>query len=354
MVLDQDPFLQYTLWNNTVQQYLIALGVLILSLIVLRIFKLVIVKKLHTISRKTKNELDDILVDVINSIHWPFYVFISLYTALKFIQTPEIVDKVDFYILYFFLAYYVVKGIQNFINIAAEHMIKKSEENGGNTASLNVLKRFLNVIVWVIALILIISNLGFDVTGLVAGLGIGGIAIAFALQNVLEDIFASFSIHIDKPFREGDFIVVGDEKGTVKKIGIKTTRIKALQGEEIVMSNRKLTENIVHNYKKLKKRRATFSFGVTYDTPVSKLKKIPGIIEDIFSKVEKADLDRVHFTEFGDFSLNYDIVFFVDSNKYIVYKDLQQEINLQIKEQFEKQKIEMAFPTQTLFVHKAK
>lgn len=352
MVFDQ--YMQYSLWNNTVQQYLIALGVLILSVIVLRIFKFVIVKRLHIISRKTKNQLDDIIVDVINAFHWPFYVFISLYIALKFIKIPEIIGKVEYYILYFFLTYYIVKTIQNFINIAAEHMIKKNDKNGGNTTSMKVLKRFLNVIVWVIALIFVTSNLGFDVTGLVAGLGIGGIAIAFALQNVLEDIFASFSIHIDKPFSEGDYIVVGDEKGTVKKIGIKTTRIKASQGEEIVISNRKLTENIVHNYKKLEKRRGTFSFGVTYDTPVSKLRKIPGIIENIFSKVEKAAIDRVHFTEFGDFSLNYDIVFYVDSNKYSVYKDIQQEINLQIKEQFEKQKIEMAFPTQTLFVHKAK
>ena len=185
-----------------------------------------------------------------------------------------------------------------------------------------------------------------------AGLGIGGIAIAFALQNILSDIFASFSIYFDKPFKVDDFIIIGDDKGVVKKIGIKSTRIQTLQGEELVISNKELTESRVHNYKKMERRRIVFVFGVTYETPTEKVKKIPSIIKDIIEKTELADIDRVHFKEFADFSLNFEVVYYLKTSDYAEYMDTQQEINLAMKEHFEKEQIEFAYPTQTVFVHK--
>jgi small-conductance mechanosensitive channel len=201
--------------------------------------------------------------------------------------------------------------------------------------------------------LLILSNIGVNITSLIAGLGIGGLAIAFALQRILEDFFSSFSIYFDKPFEEGDFIIVGSDMGVVKHIGLKTTRLQTLQGQELVISNKELTDSRVNNYKKMKKRRIVFTFGVEYSTPVAKMKKINKIVEAIFKKIEGADLDRVHFKEFGDFSLNYEIVYYVKTGDYLEYMNIQQEINLTLKQQFEKENIEFAFPSQTIYMKKS-
>jgi MscS family membrane protein len=179
-----------------------------------------------------------------------------------------------------------------------------------------------------------------------------GVAIAFAFQNILEDLFSSFAIVFDKPFKIGDFIIVGDKLGVVEKIGIKTTRIKSLQGEEIVISNKELTSAQVRNFKKMETRRISFSFGVTYQTPTEKLKGIPKTVESIIEETDNVRFDRAHFNEFGDSALLFEVVYYVEGNDYNMYMDAQQQINLKIKESFEKDGIEMAYPTQTIFLQK--
>ena len=191
-----------------------------------------------------------------------------------------------------------------------------------------------------------------DLSGVVVGLGVGGIAIALALQTVLSDVFSAFSIYFDKPFEIGDFIVVGDYSGTVKKIGIKSTRLQLLQGEELVISNRELTTASVRNFKKMKKRRIVFALGVTCDTPLEKLRKIPEVISKIIEKMELAELDRVHFKEIGDFSLNFEIVYYMKVRDYVEYLNTQEKINFAIIEALEREDIEMAFPTQTIYLNK--
>jgi small-conductance mechanosensitive channel len=198
----------------------------------------------------------------------------------------------------------------------------------------------------------ILDNLGYDISALIAGVGVGGIAIAFALQNVLEDIFASISIYFDKPFKVGDFIKVGEDLGTVKKIGIKSSRIKTLEGEELVIPNTNLAQMRVRNYKKLSTRRIQFQIGVTYETPSVQLKKIPSIIEKITKSIDVIELDRVHFKSFGDFSLIFEIVYFVNESSYNIYMDVQQKMNLEIMEAFQKEKIDFAYPTQNIILSK--
>ena len=198
-------------------------------------------------------------------------------------------------------------------------------------------------------MLLILSNLGIDITSLVAGLGIGGIAFAFAMKNILGDLFSSFAIFFDKPFLPGDFIRVGDQSGTVKKIGIKTTRVQASQGEEIVFSNQELTSTQIHNFKKLKERKIYFSFGVVYETPLKQIKEIPKIVKGIISEISEARFDRAHFNRFDDSALNFDVVYFVETDDYKKYMDIQQKINIEIMEVFEKEKIEMAYPTQVIY-----
>ncbi len=333
-------------------EYVLASLAFIAASVALKLFKHIIVHQLKRIAKKTKTEFDDVIIWSIDSIGWPLYVILPLYIAFQFLKIPEIVSSVLYLSLLVTVTYYVVKGLQNLTDYATGKMIKERlrDEKQADTSVIDLLGKLVKIFVWVLAVFFILTNLGYDITPMIAGLGVGGIAIAFALQNVLSDIFASFSIYFDKPFKVGDFIVIGNDSGVVKKIGIKSTRIQTLQGQELVVSNKEMTESRINNYKRMEKRRIVFTFGVTYDTPVKKLRKINSIIRDILGKIKNTDLDRVHFKNFGDFSLVYEVVYFVKSSDYNVYMDVQQMINLAIKERFEKVRIEMAFPTQTVYV----
>ena len=351
--IDQ-PFI----YNNTWQVVLTAVIAFFISFFVLKLFKFYVIKKLEKLSKKTRTDLDDLIVSLLDKVGWSFYVIVSLYIALNFLTLPVIVVKIVYYLLLVVLVYYAIKILQGFIDYFTHQIIIKRqvEEKKKNidTSLIDLLNKAAKATLWVVAILLTLHNFGYNISALIAGLGIGGIAIAFALQNVLSDIFASFSIYFDKPFQTGDFIVVGDDMGVVERIGIKSTRLRTLQGEELVISNKELTESRVHNYKKMRKRRVVFKFGVTYETPLAKLKKIPGIVKDIINKIPLAEVDRVHFHEFGDFSLVFEVVYYIKSSDYNTYMDIQQDINLKIMERFKKLGIEMAYPTQTIYLHKAK
>ncbi|MBI4031738.1 MAG: mechanosensitive ion channel family protein [Proteobacteria bacterium] len=207
--------------------------------------------------------------------------------------------------------------------------------------------------IWAAILLLILDNLGIDVTALVAGLGIGGIAVALAVQNILSDLFASLTIVLDKPFVVGDFLILGPEHlGNVENIGLKTTRLRSLSGEQIIVSNSDLLAARVRNYGRMFERRIPVIIGVTYQTPREKLEKIPQIIRAAIEAQDKTRFDRAHFMRFGDFSLDFEYVYYVKSANYNDYMDANQAINLYIHEIFEKEGIEFAYPTQSLFVEK--
>ena len=183
-------------------------------------------------------------------------------------------------------------------------------------------------------------------------MGVSGVIAAIALQNVLADLLTSFSIYLDKPFELGDYVYVGDLKGTVKKVGFYSTRLQALRGEEIVISNREMRGKVIQNFKKMTRRRVSFSIGVTYQTGASKLRAIPDMIKTIINDIPVAEADRVHFSQFGAFSLDFEIVYYLNTNNYATYMDVQQQVNLSIVEQFSKEGIEFAYPTQTIFMER--
>jgi len=208
------------------------------------------------------------------------------------------------------------------------------------------------VALWSTLLILALDNFGVNVTALVAGLGVGGIAVALAAQNVLGDLFASISILLDKPFVLGDFVIVGDFMGTVERIGIKTTRLRSLGGEELVFSNSDLLQSRLRNFKRMYERRVLFSVGVVYQTDIATVEKIPGVLRECVETQKDVRFDRAHFKSYGDFALNFEIVYYVQSPDYNRFMDVQQAINLAIGKRFAEDKIEFAYPTQTVFVAK--
>lgn len=343
----------YAIAGNYIRDYAIAILAFSITIVILRIFKTKMINKLKKIVKNTKTNYEDLIIEFIdNKIGWPIYILISIFISMYFIKIPDVLKNITSYIILIIITYYSIKIINVLIDYGTNQTKLKQqiEKREYDSSMVDLLNRMIKGILWLIALLFILSSIGLDITAFIAGLGIGGIAIAFALQNILGDIFASFSIYFDKPFQTGDFIEFGNNSGYVKKVGIKSTRIMALQGHEIVVSNKQLTETIVNNYKKMEKRRVLFNIGVTYDTKTEKLKEIPDIIKDIIEKVQLVKIDRIHFSQFGDFSLIFEVVYYVLSDDYNKYMDIRQNINLAIKEKFDENEIEMAFPTSTIYM----
>lgn len=307
----------------------------------------------YEIKKLRKEKIKEISVSVIKGVTWPFYAFISFYLAMFFLDLPQNVSEGLNFLLVIFLMIFTTYCISKIISYLFKKYVekRKKEEASSNESMIKVLNTISNIFVWTLALLIILSYIGIEITPLIAGLGIGGIAIAFALQGILSDLFAAFVIYFDKPFEEGDFIIVGNDMGVIKYVGIKSTRIQALGGQELVISNKDLTSSRINNYKKMKLRRIVFSFGVEHKTKVNQLKKIKGIVANIINQEKKTKLDRVHFKEFAESSLVFEVVYYIDTNDYKTYMDIQEKINLKIKESLEKEKIRLAFPSRSIYMN---
>lgn len=348
--------IEYLIANNNLYSIVEGILIFITILLSLHLAKLLFYKfaqkkfeessKIKLITKKLDN--------ISKSINKFDYIFLPTIIFLNSINFPENISNFLSIIGLAVFIFYTTRIIQIIINYFFQNIALKQEAKDKNydASPLKLFQVVINLILWLIGILFFISNLGYNITSLIAGLGVSGIVVAFALQNVLADIFAYFSIYIDRPFKVGDFIIVGNDLGTVKKIGIKNTKIDHLNGQQLSIPNRTLTENNVNNYTVMQRRRIKFLIGVVYETPTKKLEKGVEIIKKIITDVEGVTLDRVHFKEFAAFSLNYEIIYFVESKDYNIYMDLNEKIQFEIKKQFEKQKISIAFPTQTIKLEK--
>ncbi len=318
----------------------------------------VVLHRLEALSQKTHTDIDDVSIKAVKSIRPWTYMVVALYVGLSLYTLPTSVDFFVTGVVYFVVAWQVIEAVSQLIEFVVMRTMARDEDGDGKidpgaaTAS-EMVTLIAKIVLWVLGALFVLSNLGIEVTSLIAGLGIGGIAVAFALQGVLSDLFASFSIYFDKPFRIGDFVVIGTDSGTVEKIGVKSTRIRTLQGEELVISNAELTTARVQNFKRMDERRVVTHFGVEYDTPVEKLEQIPVFVAHIFDQITNTRLDRVHFSSLGDFSLNFEVVYFVKSSDYHQYMDIQQQYNLELMRVCAQEGIDFAFPTQTIHTKKS-
>lgn len=250
-----------------------------------------------------------------------------------------------------FITLFSLVLIRFFLAVVNEAFNRAAESDSSPILSrYRPLRSILVVVIWIAGALFLLANLGFDIRTIVAGIGIGGIAVALAGQAVLGDLFGYFVILFDKPFELGDFLILGDVLGSVEKIGIKTTRIRSLSGEQIIMSNSDLTNSRVRNYKRMQKRRVVFKIGVVYGTPAEAVREIPDIIRNIIENEELVIFDRAHFATYGDWSLIYEVVYNIASADYNTYMDIQQRINLGIYDAFSQRNIQFAFPTQTVML----
>lgn len=350
--MELKEFLDQTFLGNSYYDYLVALAILVLGMTIVTLFKKIILSRLKKWAEKTKTSLDDLLLKAVDKSILPLIFFGVFYLAVKSLSLSDSIDSIVNIVTSILITFFVVKMIISALNFSLKSYLKRYEDNERRERQLKGITGLLNLLLWSIALVFLLDNLGVKITTVIAGLGIGGIAIALAAQAVLGDLFSYFVIFFDRPFEIGDFIIVGDKLGVVEYIGIKTTRIRSLSGEQLVFSNTDLTDSRVHNFKKMERRRVVFKLGVIYQTPSAKLKKIPGIVKDIINRQNDATFDRGHFAAYGDFSLNFEFVYFVDGADFNKYMDIQQAINLSIYEAFENEGIEFAYPSQTLFINK--
>jgi small-conductance mechanosensitive channel len=299
----------------------------------------------------TTTKWDDHLVTLLAKTRLLFWIFLGALLGSLFLDLPPRAQAVV--TSAFIIALLLQSGIWGAVlirAIVAGYQEAVGEERPGELATLNLIAFIARIAVWSLVVLLALDNLGIDITALVAGLGIGGIAVALAVQNILGDLFASLSIVLDKPFVIGDFLIVGDLMGTVEHVGLKTTRVRSLSGEQLVFSNADLLNSRIRNFGQMYERRVVFKIGVTYETPREKLKRIPTILREIIEDRENVRFDRSHFQDYGAYSLNFETVYYVLSPDYAVYMDIQQDIYFELHERLEQEGVEFAYPTQKLFL----
>ena len=269
-----------------------------------------------------------------------FMLAVAVWVSLRWLVIPPAIDRTVSVVL--LLIGWFQAGLWGMTVVTRLVHARQRALGAEGTASLNILRFVALAAVWSVALLMLLANLGIKIMPLVAGLGIGGLAVALAVQNVLGDLLASLSIALDKPFRVGDFLVIGEEKGTVEKIGIKSTRLRSLSGEQIVMANGDLLKSRVRNYGLLYERRAEFTISIVYETPRELLAQVPEIIEAAIRALPKTRFDRAHFAKFGEFAIVYEAVYFVLDAEYNAFMDIQQAINLRLVEEFSRRGISFA------------
>ena len=336
-------------------EYLKALSVIVVGSLILFLVNIILKRRIRKMEEKKQEGKKTINLNFMRffqKIAVPL-AFLGLLTVavemVAFDDQIQNIVKISFSIIMTFI---IVRSLNKTLELAFSRYFDHDWANHDREKNLRPLLSLVKFIFWIIGIIFLMANLGLDVSTALAGLGVGGIAVAIAAQGILGDLFSYLVIFFDKPFELGDFIVFGDKAGVVERIGIKSIRIRVLSGELMIIANSDLTSARIHNYKQMLRRRVVFKIGVLYETPAEKLEKIPTIIKDIIASVQTIEgviCDRSHFFAFGDFSLNFETVYYVPTNDYVIYMDTQQEIYLKLVRAFKEEGIEFAYPTQLVY-----
>lgn len=342
--------LSFEILGNSLQSWLIGVSVALAVFLLLLALR-VGISRLVQLAVHTDTIWDDAITQAVSRTHWLFMLIIALFAGSLSLVFPDKVRTAVISTTYITL---ILQGGM-WLNSVGLYWLnaerqRRRKVDPATVTTITALGFIGRLVLWSLVTILLLDNLGIDVTALVAGLGVGGIAVALAVQNILGDLFASMSIVLDKPFAVGDFLIIDTYMGTIEYVGLKTTRIRSLSGEQLVFSNTDLLKSRIRNYGRMSERRVVFKIGVTYQTPRAKLKVIPNILREAILEQDKVRFDRAHFQAYGPSSLEFEIVYYVLAADYNLYMDIQQAINLRVHERFEEEGIEFAYPTQTIFL----
>ncbi len=346
--------LDITFYHNALDRWILALGIAAGMFVLLRVLVRVVRGRFTALAGRTETEWDDVVVHALGRTRRLFLLVLAACAGAATLTLPPrptaALRTIVVLVVLFQVGVWFSAALGMWLD---RYAARELEQDRGAATSVRAVGFVGKLVLWSVVLLVALDNVGVDVTTLVAGLGVGGIAVALAVQAILGDLFASLSIVLDKPFVLGDFIVVDDQLGSVEYIGLKTTRVRSLWGEQVVFANGDLLKSRLRNYGRMRERRVAFELGVTYQTPRDKLMRMPGMIREAIEAQERTRFDRSHFKAYGDFALTFESVYYVLSPDYNAYMDIQQAINLAIHERFEAEGIEFAYPTQTLHLLKA-
>ena len=346
-------WLDFEILHNAVLSWSIAAGVFITLWLVLLLARRLFIRHLEKLDQRKEGKVPlDVAIGVIRATKGWFLFIVALSAGSRILQMSDSVTewtaKIVMIATLLQIGFWLNAGILKAIQKKRQRDLEQSPDD---VAAMDVLSFMARLAIWSIVLLAALDNLGVNITTMIAGLGIGGIAVALAAQNILGDLFASLSIILDKPFVVGDFLSIGDFLGSVERVGIKTTRLRSLSGEQLIFSNNDLLGSRIRNFGRMLERRVVFSLGVAYQTPAETLKAIPDLLREAVTLQPSVRFDRAHFQKYGDFALIFEVVYYVLSADYNEYMDIQQSVNLKIYEDFDSNGIEFAYPTQTVYVN---
>lgn len=344
-------FSQLPLFSNSLLDWSLALAIATITLIVVLVVRRAVRAYYTRMQATAETELLEIPLQVLSKTTLLTLLIVSLYIGAQWLtigqKTQQVLGSAVTIALFWQVGIWMMASASIWLERKRQRSVGADRAAIG---SLGIISFVVNVVIWAMVLLLTLDNLGIDITALIAGLGIGGIAVALAVQNVLGDLFASLSITLDRPFVVGDFLIVGDFMGSVEYIGIKSTRLRSLSGEQIIISNSDLLGSRVRNYGRMQERRVVFGTSVTYETPIDLVEQIPALIREIVEAQPNTRFDRSHFAKHAAASLDYETVYYVLSADFNKYMDIQQAINFRLHRELQQRGVEFAYPTQKLFV----
>ncbi|HEX9006251.1 MAG TPA: mechanosensitive ion channel domain-containing protein [Bacteroidota bacterium] len=334
--------------GNTVLTYLIFLGTLIVGVAAVAIFRSIVLVRLRRWSAGTRTTLDDFFVEMVQRTVLPLLYYGVFYLAVRGVVLHPLVDRVVDVAGVLLFTWCAIR----FLTAIVEYMLRqhwtRTVDPASRENSIRALLPAIHVTAWILGILYLLENLGFKISAIVTGLGIGGIAVALAAQAVLGDLFSYFAILFDKPFEVGDFIAVDDFLGSIEHVGVKTTRLRSLSGEQLVFSNTDLTKSRVRNYRRMETRRVEFTLRVRLETPGARLAEIPEVIRTVITAVDGVRFDRAHLASIGEYSFDFVAVYIVATADYNRFMDLQQRIYLQILSELERRQVQLAVPVRAL------
>src|SRR5690554_2266622 len=345
-----NQLLERTYYYNTVYDYLITLGIMILGLVIIRLFKGPLLRRIKSLTERTATLIDDFIVDSIDRFGITALYVLLVSISLRYLTLPADMENIISIISIVIITFLIIRFISSVLLMFLRRYVSRQKDGEEKVRQLYGLMVIINIVIWSIGILFLLSNLGLDVTAIVASLGIGGIAVALAAQNIIGDIFNYFVIFLDRPFEVGDFVSIDDKSGVIEYIGLKTTRIKTLPGEELVFSNSDLTSSRIHNYKKMERRRIVFTLELVYQTSYDQLKEVPGLIQSVIEEHQPITFDRAHFVSYEESSLKFEVVYYVESADFNIYIDIQQSINLKLYRELSERGIQLAYPTRTVYM----
>ncbi|MEW5873006.1 MAG: mechanosensitive ion channel family protein [Chloroflexota bacterium] len=347
-------FIELEFLGNSLVGWLVAAGVAVLSYLGLLVLRSLLTRRLGRLAAHTATAVDDFALEVLRRTRSLFLLVLAVFIGAQLLALPpRAMDFLRLATIVAALLQAALWGLALIDHLVQRRLQAEAHESGfsADKTTLGALGMLGKVILWSVVILLILENVtGIEINALIASLGVTGIAVALAVQNILGDLFASLSIALDKPFVIGDSIQVGEFSGTVEHIGLKSTRLRSFDGEQVIFANSDLLGSRIRNYQRMQRRRVVFTLGVSDKTPVEKLHRIPDMVQEIVAAQSEVTFDRAHFKQFGDFALDFECAYFVETPDLRVHMDARQAINLAIFQRFEQEGIQLAYPTQTVYL----